>query len=56
MSRFPQLLSHLSLASVVLGVGGCSQSEAPIANPTFRSVQGVWIVNYRRVVSQEATP
>ena len=56
MTRLQQFLSHLPLASMALGVGACSQSEAPIANPTFHSVQGVWIVNYQRVVSQETTP
>jgi hypothetical protein len=56
MLRARRFLRPLLYASLAVGVGACSQSEAPIANPTFRSVQGVWIVDYTRVVSQESTP
>jgi len=56
MLRARLLLRLLLHASLVVGVGACSESEAPIANPTLRSVQGVWIEDYTRVVSQESTP
>jgi hypothetical protein len=56
MLRPQQFLCGLFFTVVVVSAEACSDSEAPIARPTFANVQGVWITDYRRVVSQETTP
>jgi hypothetical protein len=46
----------VSLICIALS-GACSDPmEAPIGHPDFAAVQGVWTTNYRRVVTQEASP
>jgi hypothetical protein len=61
MERFMlvRILMRTSAPCLVLALGlvSCSESmEAPIGNPTFATVQGVWTADYRRVVTQEASP
>jgi len=56
MLRPQQLLCRFFFMAIAFSVEACSDSEAPIATPTFANVQGVWISNYRRVVSQESPP